>query len=80
LGYAGVLVDPFTGYIPEKPVLGPKIGFKAPWLVRAYPDLDCEDKLIIPVRRVARDVVSRYEAVMFAETRQDICCEILQRL
>lgn len=81
MGYAGVLVDPFTGYIPEKPVLGPKIGFKAPWLVRAYPDLDCEDKLIIPgIRRVARDVVSRYEAVMLAETRQEIGYEILQRL
>ena len=144
MGYAGVLVDPFTGYVPEKPVLGPKIGFKAPWrivksvyvaaeavhmwteslrcqrvwgkgvgdypaiealakdglqawvdltvrwhinpdyapkLVRAYPDLDCEDKLIIPeIRRAARDVVSRYEAVMLAETRQEIGYEILQRL
>ncbi len=144
LGYAGVLVDPFSGYISERPILGPRIGFKAPWrivksvyvatdavhmwtefempergwgkgvgdypaiealtkdglqawvdltvrwhvnpdyapkLVRAYPDLDYEDKLIIPeIRRVARDVVSQYEAAMLAETRQEIGYEISQRL
>jgi len=144
LGYAGVIVDPLTGYISEKPILGPRIGFKAPWrtvksvyvatdavhmwtefevpergwgkgvgdypaiealtkdglqawvdltvrwhidpdyapaLVRAYPELDYEDKLIVPeIRKVARDVVSQYEAATIAETRQEIGHEILQRL
>jgi len=50
-------------------------------IVRSYPNLDYEDKFLIPeIRKVARDVVAQYEAAMISEVRQRIGLEIMERL
>ncbi len=53
----------------------------APAIVKSYPNLDYEDKFLIPeIRKVARDVVAQYEAAMISEVRQSIGLEIMDRL
>ncbi len=52
-----------------------------PKLVRAYPDLDYEGRLLIPeIRRVTRDVIAEYEAATIAESRPSIGAEIYREL
>lgn len=51
LGEVAVVVDPITGSI-SKPVLGPAIGFKAPWsyIVRDYAGVEAVDMFMEPPR------------------------------
>mgnify|MGYP000167904454 CR=1 FL=1 len=52
-----------------------------PKIVESYPALDYEEKLIIPeIRKIARDVLSKYEAAEVPIARDKISGEIFNRL
>ncbi|RLG47409.1 MAG: hypothetical protein DRO06_02885 [Thermoproteota archaeon] len=54
---------------------------RAPDIVRAFPDLDYDDKLVLPViREVVRDIIAEYKAAEVAEKRVEISQRIQTEL
>ncbi len=52
-----------------------------PQIVKSYPALDFEEKLIIPeIRKITRDIVAEYKAAIIPEKRTEISMRILDQL